>query len=144
MNLGSNFEMVLQFLLLLVAFAIGLATSSISGTYFKPFNVSYDHRALIIDGQRRMLTSAGIHYPRASPEVSIHILLYLVVTLFLVVVACFSMLSFHDGVCSTSIPNCISKLSSARLLPVGYLMGGVPIVRWFIWIILLLARLWNF
>ena len=37
--------------------------------FFKPFNVSYDHRALIIDGHRRMLISAGIHYPRATPEV---------------------------------------------------------------------------
>eukprot|EP01018_Ginkgo_biloba_P003413 Gb_01789 [translate_table: standard] len=38
---------------------------------FKPFNVSYDHRAIIIDGRRRMLISAGIHYPRATPEVSL-------------------------------------------------------------------------
>ncbi|KAE9602995.1 putative beta-galactosidase [Lupinus albus] len=36
--------------------------------YFKPFNVTYDHRALIIDGHRRFLISAGIHYPRATPE----------------------------------------------------------------------------
>jgi len=43
----------------------------------KPFNVSYDHRALIIDGQRRMLISAGIHYPRATPEVLIHSLILL-------------------------------------------------------------------
>lgn len=41
----------------------------VSGEFFKPFNVSYDHRALIIDGKRRMLISAGVHYPRASPEV---------------------------------------------------------------------------
>lgn len=40
----------------------------VAGEYFKPFNVSYDHRALIIDGKRRMLISAGIHYPRATPE----------------------------------------------------------------------------
>ncbi|KAJ8755478.1 hypothetical protein K2173_019276 [Erythroxylum novogranatense] len=36
--------------------------------FFKPFNVSYDHRALIIDGHRRMLISGGIHYPRATPQ----------------------------------------------------------------------------
>ncbi|OIW19190.1 hypothetical protein TanjilG_04933 [Lupinus angustifolius] len=36
--------------------------------YFKPFNVTYDHRALLIDGHRRFLISAGIHYPRATPE----------------------------------------------------------------------------
>ena len=39
------------------------------GVSFAPFNVSYDHRALLIDGKRRMLVSAGIHYPRATPEV---------------------------------------------------------------------------
>ena len=39
------------------------------GVSFAPFNVSYDHRALLIDGKRRMLISAGIHYPRATPEV---------------------------------------------------------------------------
>ncbi|KAL6343138.1 hypothetical protein AAG906_019681 [Vitis piasezkii] len=38
------------------------------GVSFAPFNVSYDHRALLIDGKRRMLISAGIHYPRATPE----------------------------------------------------------------------------
>ncbi|XP_078441584.1 beta galactosidase 9 isoform X2 [Wolffia australiana] len=41
---------------------------SATAMFFRPFNVSYDHRALIIDGQRRMLISAGIHYPRATPE----------------------------------------------------------------------------
>ncbi|GMH08039.1 hypothetical protein Nepgr_009879 [Nepenthes gracilis] len=40
----------------------------ISGEFFRPFNVTYDHRALIIDGERRILISAGIHYPRATPE----------------------------------------------------------------------------
>ncbi|KAK9287776.1 hypothetical protein L1049_016216 [Liquidambar formosana] len=40
----------------------------IAAEFFKPFNVSYDHRAMIIDGKRRMLISAGIHYPRATPE----------------------------------------------------------------------------
>ncbi|KAK4483336.1 hypothetical protein RD792_010522 [Penstemon davidsonii] len=40
----------------------------ITGEFFKPFNVSYDGRAMIIDGKRRMLISGGIHYPRATPE----------------------------------------------------------------------------
>ncbi|KAJ0972667.1 hypothetical protein J5N97_020626 [Dioscorea zingiberensis] len=40
----------------------------IYGEFLKPFNVSYDHRALILGGRRRMLISAGIHYPRATPE----------------------------------------------------------------------------
>ncbi|GLJ24400.1 hypothetical protein SUGI_0466010 [Cryptomeria japonica] len=30
-------------------------------------NVSYDHRSLIIDGQRKLLMSASIHYPRSVP-----------------------------------------------------------------------------
>ncbi|XP_020973461.1 beta-galactosidase 8-like isoform X2 [Arachis ipaensis] len=31
-------------------------------------NVTYDHRALIIDGNRRVLISGSIHYPRSTPE----------------------------------------------------------------------------
>ncbi|XP_050219902.1 beta-galactosidase 9 isoform X1 [Mercurialis annua] len=40
----------------------------VSANFFKPFNVSYDRRSLIIDGHRRMLISGGIHYPRATPQ----------------------------------------------------------------------------
>ncbi|KAH9649787.1 Beta-galactosidase 9 [Citrus sinensis] len=47
---------------------LSCVSSSSASTFFKPFNVSYDHRAIIIDGNRRMLISAGIHYPRATPE----------------------------------------------------------------------------
>lgn len=32
-------------------------------------NVTYDHRALVIDGKRRVLVSGSIHYPRSTPEV---------------------------------------------------------------------------
>ena len=32
-------------------------------------NVQYDHRALVIDGKRRVLISGSIHYPRSTPEV---------------------------------------------------------------------------
>lgn len=31
--------------------------------------VTYDHRALIIDGKRRVLQSGSIHYPRTTPDV---------------------------------------------------------------------------
>jgi hypothetical protein len=31
--------------------------------------VTYDGRALILDGARRMLFSGDIHYPRSTPEV---------------------------------------------------------------------------
>ncbi|OVA10161.1 D-galactoside/L-rhamnose binding SUEL lectin domain [Macleaya cordata] len=30
--------------------------------------VTYDHRALVIDGKRRVLMSGSIHYPRSTPE----------------------------------------------------------------------------
>ena len=32
-------------------------------------NVTYDGRSLIIDGQRKLLFSGSIHYPRSTPEV---------------------------------------------------------------------------
>ncbi|ESW04192.1 hypothetical protein PHAVU_011G074300 [Phaseolus vulgaris] len=31
-------------------------------------NITYDHRALVIDGKRRVLVSGSIHYPRSTPE----------------------------------------------------------------------------
>lgn len=34
-------------------------------------NVTYDHRALVIDGKRRVLQSGSIHYPRSAPEVGL-------------------------------------------------------------------------
>jgi hypothetical protein len=40
------------------------------GIFFEPFNVTYDHRAVVLGGERRMLVSAGLHYPRATPEVT--------------------------------------------------------------------------
>ncbi|KAK1419319.1 hypothetical protein QVD17_28484 [Tagetes erecta] len=33
-------------------------------------NVTYDSRSLIIDGQRKLLISTAIHYPRSVPAVS--------------------------------------------------------------------------
>ncbi|KAL5542687.1 hypothetical protein UlMin_010397 [Ulmus minor] len=51
-----------------LALCLTIHLALVSSEFFKPFNVSYDHRALIIGGKRRMLISAGIHYPRATPE----------------------------------------------------------------------------
>ncbi|XP_058729818.1 beta-galactosidase 8-like isoform X2 [Vicia villosa] len=31
-------------------------------------NVTYDHRALVIDGKRRVLISGSVHYPRSTPQ----------------------------------------------------------------------------
>lgn len=36
-------------------------------------NVQYDHRALVIDGKRRVLISGSIHYPRSTPEVCFYV-----------------------------------------------------------------------
>lgn len=33
-------------------------------------SVTYDSKALVIDGQRRILFSGSIHYPRTTPEVN--------------------------------------------------------------------------
>ncbi|GJN30924.1 hypothetical protein PR202_gb19270 [Eleusine coracana subsp. coracana] len=32
-------------------------------------NVTYDHRAVVIDGVRRVLVSGSIHYPRSTPDI---------------------------------------------------------------------------
>lgn len=61
----------LQWRILPAIIALLVYLPIVSGSFFKPFNVSYDHRTLIIAGKRRMLVSAGIHYPRATPEVTI-------------------------------------------------------------------------
>ncbi|KAI9329137.1 glycosyl hydrolases family 35-domain-containing protein [Zopfochytrium polystomum] len=53
--------------------AYGLAADRYYGPAPKPppvpsnTTVSYDHRALIIDGKRRILFTATMHYPRSSP-----------------------------------------------------------------------------
>ncbi|KAH7670360.1 Beta-galactosidase protein [Dioscorea alata] len=64
--LGLRFQ-VEGWVLMLVIMAVA-QVAVIYGEFFEPFNVSYDHRALILGGQRRMLISAGIHYPRATPD----------------------------------------------------------------------------
>uniref|UniRef100_A0A803Q723 Beta-galactosidase n=1 Tax=Cannabis sativa TaxID=3483 RepID=A0A803Q723_CANSA len=63
---GRRASMTLPWLILCLS--IHLSLLALAAEYFKPFNVSYDHRAMIVDGKRRMLISAGIHYPRATPE----------------------------------------------------------------------------
>ncbi|XP_040991166.1 beta-galactosidase 8 [Juglans microcarpa x Juglans regia] len=49
--------------LLVFCWVLGLlASTSFCG------NVTYDHRALVIDGKRRVLISGSIHYPRSTPQ----------------------------------------------------------------------------
>jgi hypothetical protein len=43
-----------------------LATSLID---YSEASVSYDYKAITINGQRRILLSGSIHYPRSTPEV---------------------------------------------------------------------------
>ncbi|CAK9174393.1 unnamed protein product [Ilex paraguariensis] len=51
-----------EILIVLVLVVGVLATTSF------PANVTYDHRALVIDGQRKLLISGSIHYPRSTPD----------------------------------------------------------------------------
>ena len=34
----------------------------------RPYNVSYDQRALLLNGQRTLLMSGSVHYPRSTPD----------------------------------------------------------------------------
>lgn len=44
-----------------------MVTEVIQGT------VTYDKKAILINGQRRILISGSIHYPRSTPDVCFHI-----------------------------------------------------------------------
>ncbi|KAM7502065.1 hypothetical protein LguiB_000969 [Lonicera macranthoides] len=55
---GTEFVIVLVVLMMI----------SVTTTTTFAANVSYDHRALVIDGKRRVLISGSIHYPRSTPE----------------------------------------------------------------------------
>ncbi|XP_039003307.1 beta-galactosidase 6-like [Hibiscus syriacus] len=48
--------------------ALGLAALIIVGIAVEGGEVSYDGRSLIIQGQRKLLFSASIHYPRSTPQ----------------------------------------------------------------------------
>ena len=45
-----------------------VASISYSDVRGRPYRVDYDHRSLRINGERVLLQSAGIHYPRSSPS----------------------------------------------------------------------------
>lgn len=63
-KMGSVSTSLLIFLVSVMAFSQW--ANPVGATY----NVSYDHRSLIIDGQRKLLISSSIHYPRSVPAVS--------------------------------------------------------------------------
>ncbi|KAG5566745.1 hypothetical protein RHGRI_002326 [Rhododendron griersonianum] len=50
-------------LLILSFLAVGVLQTATFGA-----NVTHDHRALVIDGRRRVLISGSIHYPRSTPD----------------------------------------------------------------------------
>lgn len=52
-----------EILLLVLCWGLGVLATTSFGT-----NVTYDHRAVVIDGKRRVLISGSIHYPRSTPE----------------------------------------------------------------------------
>ncbi|KAK0606316.1 hypothetical protein LWI29_036436 [Acer saccharum] len=51
-----------EIFLVFLCFAVLAATASFAAT------VTYDHKAVVIDGKRRVLVSGSIHYPRSTPE----------------------------------------------------------------------------
>uniref|UniRef100_A0A2P2M5S2 beta-galactosidase n=1 Tax=Rhizophora mucronata TaxID=61149 RepID=A0A2P2M5S2_RHIMU len=56
-------KMKMNKLEIILLFFVVLFTATSNGAH-----VSYDHRALVIDGKRRVLISGSIHYPRSTPE----------------------------------------------------------------------------
>ena len=56
---------------LLVCLCLVLGVLSVQAKYLatgKPYNVSYDHRAILFNGERTLLMSGSVHYPRSTPE----------------------------------------------------------------------------
>jgi hypothetical protein len=60
----------------LPAMAVGLLVASLVASQLVAVaaNVTYDHKAIVINGRRRILISGSIHYPRSTPEVSMCLL----------------------------------------------------------------------
>ena len=57
---------VTKFIVMVLVVVMATATAVVG------VNVTYDHRALVIDGKRRVLVSGSIHYPRSTPDVSMN------------------------------------------------------------------------
>ncbi|CAN1785826.1 Beta-galactosidase 1 [Linum perenne] len=62
MSIRSNNVLLVSF------FLLGLWISSSSSPSTVSASVSYDSKAVVINGQRRILISGSIHYPRSTPE----------------------------------------------------------------------------
>jgi hypothetical protein len=60
----------LVMLLLVILISMDLSSFGVKGDAEE---VTYDGRSLIINGQRNILFSGSIHYPRSTPQVYIYI-----------------------------------------------------------------------
>jgi hypothetical protein len=56
--------LLVLFGILAYATASPITYEDVRGT---PYKVGYDHRAITINGVRKMLISGAIHYPRSTP-----------------------------------------------------------------------------
>lgn len=70
----KNINILLIIWLMVCLWCISICSYSIA------IEVSYDERALKIDGERRIILSGSIHYPRSTPKV-IYIYIYIVVAM---------------------------------------------------------------
>lgn len=56
---------------LLLCLIIGaLVVAPLDAAYLatgRPYNVSYDQRAILLNGERTLLISGSVHYPRSTP-----------------------------------------------------------------------------
>ena len=57
-------------------------------------SVTYDRKAILINGQRRVLFSGSIHYPRSTPEVHISVPFLFLVGMFGVLFLIFGGMEF--------------------------------------------------
>lgn len=78
-------------LFLLIIFSYVLAVKA---------TVSYDNKAILIDGKRRILISGSIHYPRSTPEVPIYANFFFFFFFYIALVIYINMCVFiHSYVC---------------------------------------------
>lgn len=54
---------------LALPFLLVLAAAAATTTPCGATTVAYNDRAVVIDGQRRIILSGSIHYPRSTPQV---------------------------------------------------------------------------
>lgn len=68
-NLGEGFGIMGLKIAMCNAFLLGLVVLLCSWISCGEASVSYDSQAITVNGQRKILISGSIHYPRSTPEV---------------------------------------------------------------------------